>query len=45
MYRTHTLHELIQKGVPTKYRGEIWMTFSGALNEVGQGWSDCFEKN
>lgn len=43
MYRTHTLQELIQKGVPTKYRGEIWMTFSGALNEMatepGYYWS------
>ena len=34
MYRTHQLQQLILKGVPEKLRGEVWMTFSGAINEV-----------
>ena len=34
MYRTHRTHELILKGLPEKYRGEMWMLFSGAQNEV-----------
>ena len=34
MYRTHKTHELILKGLPEKYRGEMWMLFSGAQNEV-----------
>lgn len=34
MYRTHKTRELILKGIPDNLRGEIWMTFSGAINEV-----------
>ena len=34
MYRTHRTHELMLNGLPEKYRGEMWMLFSGALNEV-----------
>lgn len=34
MYRTHKTQELVLKGLPEKYRGEIWMLFSGAVNEV-----------
>ncbi|XP_053384071.1 TBC1 domain family member 9-like isoform X2 [Mercenaria mercenaria] len=34
MYRTHRTHELMLKGLPEKYRGEMWMLFSGALNEM-----------
>ena len=33
-YRTHRTHELIVKGVPEKLRGEVWMTYSGAVNEM-----------
>ena len=35
IYRTYRTLELILKGIPDKYRGEIWMVFSGATNEVG----------
>ena len=34
MYRTHKTQDLVLKGLPEKYRGEIWMLFSGAINEV-----------
>ncbi|XP_076450712.1 TBC1 domain family member 9-like isoform X2 [Babylonia areolata] len=34
MYRTHATHELVLKGIPEKYRGEMWMVFSGAVNEM-----------
>ena len=34
MYRTHKLQQLILKGIPEKLRGEVWMTYSGAINEV-----------
>ncbi|KAL8560078.1 hypothetical protein ACOMHN_041547 [Nucella lapillus] len=34
MYRTHATHELVLKGIPEKYRGEMWMIFSGAVNEM-----------
>lgn len=34
MYRTHDTHQLVLKGIPDKYRGEMWMVFSGAVNEV-----------
>ena len=34
MYRTPKTHELILKGVPDIFRGEAWILFSGAINEV-----------
>ncbi|KAK7490764.1 hypothetical protein BaRGS_00017993 [Batillaria attramentaria] len=34
MYRTHATHELVLKGIPEKYRGEMWMVFSGAVSEM-----------
>ncbi|XP_064601750.1 TBC1 domain family member 9B-like isoform X2 [Liolophura sinensis] len=34
MYRTHRTHELVLKGIPDKLRGEMWMLFSGAVNEM-----------
>ncbi|XP_047125269.1 TBC1 domain family member 9B isoform X1 [Hydra vulgaris] len=34
MYRTPKTHELILKGVPDSLRGEIWMLFSGTVNEL-----------
>ncbi|GFS17024.1 TBC1 domain family member 9, partial [Elysia marginata] len=34
MYRTHNTQELVLKGIPDNLRGEMWMVFSGALNEM-----------
>lgn len=34
MYRTSKLQELVIKGIPTSLRGELWMTFSGALHQL-----------
>lgn len=34
MYRTHHIYDLILKGVPESLRGYLWITFSGAVNEV-----------
>ncbi|KAK6973003.1 TBC1 domain family member 9B [Biomphalaria glabrata] len=34
MYRTHDTHQLVLKGIPDRYRGEMWMVFSGAVNEL-----------
>ncbi|CAL1535440.1 unnamed protein product [Lymnaea stagnalis] len=34
MYRTHDTHQLVLKGIPDRYRGEMWMVFSGAVNEM-----------
>ncbi|KAI1301797.1 TBC1 domain family member 9 [Halotydeus destructor] len=34
MYRTVTARELVMKGIPDKYRGELWMIYSGALNDL-----------
>ncbi|XP_060086343.1 TBC1 domain family member 9-like [Ylistrum balloti] len=33
MYRTVATIQLILKGLPEKFRGEVWMLFSGAINE------------
>ena len=32
MLRTHDLVDLTRKGIPDKYRSEIWMVYSGALD-------------
>lgn len=32
MYRTNKTRDLVQKGVPPKYRSQIWLIFSGAGN-------------
>ena len=34
MYRTHHIYDLILKGVPESLRGELWLIFSGSVNEV-----------
>ncbi|XP_071954671.1 TBC1 domain family member 9-like isoform X2 [Antedon mediterranea] len=34
MYRTVETQELIIKGIPESLKGEIWMLFSGAINEM-----------
>ncbi|XP_033118031.1 TBC1 domain family member 9-like isoform X3 [Anneissia japonica] len=34
MYRTIETHKLIIKGIPESLKGEIWMLFSGAINEM-----------
>lgn len=34
MYRTPKSHELILKGIPDSLRGEIWILFSGTINEI-----------
>ncbi|CAK9821928.1 TBC1 domain family member 9 [Anthophora retusa] len=34
MYRTTETAKLIIQGVPQTLRGEVWLTFSGALNEM-----------
>ena len=34
MYRTVKTHELILKGIPDSLRSEIWLIYSGAINEV-----------
>jgi len=39
MYRTPKMHELILKGVPDQFRGETWILFSGAVNEV----NNCYK--
>jgi hypothetical protein len=32
MYRTHDLVDQVQKGIPEKYRVEVWMIYSGAMD-------------
>ena len=32
MYRTSKTRDLVQKGIPPKYRAQIWLIFSGAGN-------------
>ena len=34
MYRTKKIHDEIMRGIPDSLRGEIWMVYSGAINEV-----------
>nr|XP_039264646.1 TBC1 domain family member 9-like [Styela clava] len=34
MYRTNKTRELVMKGIPDSIRGEIWMIYSGAINEM-----------
>lgn len=34
MYRTQKLQELVIKGIPAGLRGELWLTFSGALHQL-----------
>ncbi|XP_043925526.1 TBC1 domain family member 9B isoform X2 [Protopterus annectens] len=34
MYRTLKTRELVMKGIPESLRGELWLLFSGALNEM-----------
>ena len=48
MYRTHKTQDLVLKGLPEKYRGEIWMLFSGAINEMATHpgyYTDLVEKS
>ena len=33
-YRTCEARNLVIKGIPDKYRGELWMVYSGAVNEM-----------
>ncbi|KAM9357249.1 TBC1 domain family member 9B [Symphorus nematophorus] len=34
MYRTSRTRELVLNGIPERLRGELWLLFSGALNEM-----------
>ncbi|XP_028383555.1 TBC1 domain family member 9B isoform X1 [Phyllostomus discolor] len=34
MYRTARMRELVLKGIPESLRGELWLLFSGAWNEM-----------
>ena len=34
MYRTQETSNLIMKGIPNRWRGQIWMTFSGAVFDM-----------
>ena len=34
MYRVHDLLDLAMKGIPEKYRTEIWMVYSGAQDRL-----------
>ena len=45
MYRTRDLVDLAQKGIPEKYRVEIWMVYTG-MSKVGKGvQSRCMQTN
>lgn len=33
-HRTPKARELVMKGIPDKYRGELWMLYSGAISEL-----------
>ncbi|XP_067899506.1 TBC1 domain family member 9 isoform X1 [Heterodontus francisci] len=48
MYRTETTQELVLKGIPESMRGELWLLFSGAINEMATHpgyYSDLVEKS
>ncbi|XP_062334252.1 TBC1 domain family member 9, partial [Osmerus eperlanus] len=34
MYRTNRTEELVLQGIPENMRGELWLLFSGAINEM-----------
>ncbi|CAG0921266.1 unnamed protein product, partial [Notodromas monacha] len=34
MYRAYELRTLVSKGIPDRLRGELWLVFSGALNDL-----------
>ncbi|KFV51016.1 TBC1 domain family member 9, partial [Tyto alba] len=34
MYRTEKTRDLVLKGIPESMRGELWLLFSGAINEM-----------
>ncbi|KAM5192782.1 TBC1 domain family member 9 isoform 1-T1 [Mantella aurantiaca] len=34
MYRTQKTRDLVLKGIPERMRGELWLLFSGAINEM-----------
>nr|DBA28973.1 TPA: hypothetical protein GDO54_009249 [Pyxicephalus adspersus] len=34
MYRTQKTRDLVLKGIPESMRGELWLLFSGAINEM-----------
>ena len=34
MYRTKKIHDEIMRGLPDDLRGEMWLVYSGAINEV-----------
>lgn len=34
MYRTSRTQELVLKGIPDRFRREVWMVYSGAVNEM-----------
>ena len=36
MYRTHDLVDQVQKGIPEKYRVEVWMIYSGMYYTMGE---------
>ncbi|KAM3924220.1 TBC1 domain family member 9B isoform 2-T2 [Leptodactylus fuscus] len=48
MYRTSKTRELVLKGIPENLRGELWLLFSGALNEMATHpgyYADLVEKS
>ncbi|XP_056372973.1 TBC1 domain family member 9B isoform X2 [Hyla sarda] len=48
MYRTSKTRELVLNGIPESLRGELWLLFSGALNEMATHpgyYSDLVEKS
>lgn len=48
MYRTSKTRELVLNGIPENLRGELWLLFSGALNEMATHpgyYADLVEKS